>query len=357
MKAKEARTKWVDFKALKEKVGMADILKHYGLLDGLKERKNHELVGYCPIHDGEAQYNKNSFCCNTKKNAWNCFACGAGGNVLDFVAQMEDVEIRQAALLIQEWFDLTSAKKLAKKGGKSEPKPEPTAGKPEKTAGKSETPDSDKAPVNPVLTFELKDLDQNHPYLKERGLEKETIKEFGIGFCKRGLMKDRIALPIHNEDGELVAYAGRWSGDPPEDEPKYKLPPRFQKHLVLYNFHRAKELAEEHGLVLVEGFFDTMKLWQAGFRNVVALMGTSLSDEQAELLMEALTPGRKLALMLDPDEPGQKATREIVERLINKLYIKVIDLQENGMEADELSAEKIRDILGGHASEKQNGSQ
>lgn len=83
----KAKTKWVDFKTIEEKARMVEILKHYELLEGLKERKNHELAGFCPIHD-ESQYNKDSFCVNTRKNIWNCFACGAGGNVLDFVAQM-----------------------------------------------------------------------------------------------------------------------------------------------------------------------------------------------------------------------------------------------------------------------------
>lgn len=330
----KAKTKWVDFKAIKEKVGMEDILKHYELLDGLKERKNNELVGFCPIHDGEAQYNKNSFCVNTEKNAFNCFACGAGGNVLDFVGQMEEVDIRKAGLLIQEWFNLTPANRLAKKGER-------------KTAPEKEPQDSDEAPVNPPLTFELKELDQNHPYLKERGLTKETIKEFGIGFCKRGLMKDRIAIPIHSEHGELIAYAGRFAGDPPPDgEPKYKLPAKFRKHLVLYNFHRAREFSGENGLVLVEGFFDVMKVWQAGFKNVVALMGTVLSNEQEKLLIGSLAPDGKLALMLDPDEAGLRATGEITERLINKLYIKIIDLQEDGIEADSLAGKRIRELLG-----------
>ena len=98
---------------------------------------------------------------------------------------------------------------------------------------------------------------------------------------------------------------------------------------------------------MTEGFFDTMKLWQAGFKNVVALMGTSLSDEQAQLLIDALAPDGGLALMLDPDEPGQKATKETAERLITKLYVKVIDLQSEGVEPDGLSEEKIREMLGG----------
>ncbi len=265
---------------------------------------------------------------------------------MDFVAQMEDVDIRQAGLLIQEWFGLEQAKKLAKKVKR---KSEPTETKSEETAAKPEAPDSEESSVNPPLTFELKDLDQNHPYLKERGLNEETIKEFGIGFCKRGLMKDRIVIPIHNESGELVAYAGRWPGEPPEGESKYKLPPKFQKHLVLYNFHRAREFTGEQELVLVEGFFDTMWLWQVEFRSVVALMGTVLSDEQAELLIGALAPNGKLTLMLDPDEAGLRATKEITELLINSLYIKVFDLQEDGMEADSLPKDRIRELLGSNA--------
>jgi len=287
-------------------------------------------VGFCPIHD-ENRYNKSAFCVNTKKNVFNCFACGAHGNILDFVAQMEDVDIRQAGLLIADWFGID---------GEGQERKE----RRQKVDSQTATPENEA--VNPPLTFELKDLDSNHSYLQERGLEKEAIKEFGLGFCKRGLMKDRIAIPIHNENGELVAYAGRFARDPlAEGEPKYKLPPKFQKHLCLYNFHRARELAREKGLVLVEGFFDAMKVWQAGFKNVVALMGTVISDEQEKLLIGSLAPDGKLALMLDPDEAGLRATTEITERLINKLYIKIVDLQGD-TEADSLTKDRIKELLG-----------
>ena len=67
--------------------------------------------------------------------------------------------------------------------------------------------------MNPPLTFELKNLDHEHPYLEERGLAKENIKEVGIGFCSRSLMKGRIAITIYSENGELVAYAGRYPGE------------------------------------------------------------------------------------------------------------------------------------------------
>ena len=86
-------------------------------------------------------------------------------------------------------------------------------------------------------------------------------------------MKDRIAIPIHNSIGELVAYSGRWVGDPPDKEtPKYKLPSGFTKTLEVYNLHRARDEVGEKSLILVEGLFDCMKVWQAGFKNVAALI-------------------------------------------------------------------------------------
>ncbi len=71
---------------------------------------------------------------------------------------------------------------------------------------------------NPPMTFELKNLDVKHPYLKQRGVGAKTIKEFGLGYCNRGLMKDRVVIPIHNPKGELVAYAGRAAGEPPPQQ-------------------------------------------------------------------------------------------------------------------------------------------
>jgi hypothetical protein len=66
----KAKTKWIDFKALKEKVGIKGILEHYELIESLTERNNDELVGFCPIHDNN-RYNKDSFCVSTAKNVFN----------------------------------------------------------------------------------------------------------------------------------------------------------------------------------------------------------------------------------------------------------------------------------------------
>ena len=124
-------------------------------------------------------------------------------------------------------------------------------------------------PVNPPLTFTLK-LDPSHPYLVERGLSAEEVALFGLGSCSRGVTGGRICIPIHNEKGELVAYAGRWPGDDlPEGQERYKLPAKFQKSRALYNLNRV--VAGEH-IVLVEGYWSAIRLHSLGIP-VAALMG------------------------------------------------------------------------------------
>ena len=329
----KSKSEWVDFKEIKEKVSMEDILRHCGLLKGLR-RKENELVGFCPIHDRKCQ-NKGCFCANTTKNNWHCFSCEAGGNVLDFVSLMEGVDIRQAGLLIQKWFGIVSGedRKLAKEKKEVErPKRKEKKAEPEEAA-------------NPPLTFELKTLDTKHPYLKERGLKKETIKEFGLGYCKRGLMERRVVIPIHSEKGELIAYAGRYPGDPPEGELKYKLPPKFKKSLEVFNLNRVKNMGEDKGLILVEDFFDVFNLWQAGCKNVVALMGTSMSDEQERLIVEAVGEKGKVILMFDSSESGKSGSRDSLARLVSQVYVKLIKLGEGGFQPDSLSKEEINNLL------------
>ena len=251
---------------------------------------------------------------------------------------MEDADIRKAELLIEECFGSDdTGKEKTKRQRKS---------KQEELYSAKDSSGSAKEASNPRLTFELKNLGQSHTYLlRERDLDKKTIREFGIGFCNRGLMKGRTAIPIRDENGELVAYAGRYPGKPPEGESKYRVPPKFHKHLIPYSFHRAIQFSGEKNMVIVEGFFDAMKPWQSGFRNVVALMGASLSDEQEELLIGALGPGGKLALMLDSDKAGLRAAKDITKRLIAKLYVKAIDLREEEVGADGLAEERIKEML------------
>jgi DNA primase len=96
------RTRWVNYRELKEAVSIEQVLDRYGLLAGLT-RRGDNLEGACPIHGG---HSPRQFRVRATKNAYHCFSCDAGGNTLDFVAAMEDVEIRPAALLLVDWFKL-----------------------------------------------------------------------------------------------------------------------------------------------------------------------------------------------------------------------------------------------------------
>lgn len=343
----KASQQWVDFKEIKVQISLEKILEHYGILKTFK-RRGDNLIGPCPIHKGT---NHTQFHISLAKNNFNCFGhCKKGGNVIDFVCAMEGFDknnhedFRQAALLIQEWFEITSQSQPSASGPGEKPLQALTEKPTEQRSKEKDDPDQ---VVNPPLKFALKNLDSDHPYLYERGFTKETIQAFGLGFCSKGIMAGRIAIPIHNHAGELVAYLGRWPEDIgwPEGEGKYKLPPVFYKSMVLFNFHRAKEFARVQGLILVEGVFDCLKVWQAGFKNVVALLGSQLSEEQERLMVEAVGPGGKVALMFDEDAAGWSCRDEVSERLISCVYVKVIRLGDEGLQPDSLAEEEIKKLL------------
>ena len=332
-----SRKDWVDFKAIKEAVTMQMVLGHYGIT--LKE-KGESLVGTCPLHNGT---NPSQFSVSAQKSIWHCFGdCARGGNVLDFVMLKEGVPLKEAGQRLIQWFNLKSPPlKEERKAPPAEKKPESRSKQVERPSTARSGPGSAENGINPTLPFQLRSLDPDHEYLKARDLSPETIKEFGLGFCSRGMMKGRIAIPIHNENGELVAYAGRTLEEPSEENPKYTLPPNFKKSHVLFNLHRTQE---DH-LVLVEGFFDVFRLHQAGFPDSVALMGSSMSSEQEALLLERMGPHGHLILMFDGDDAGRKCTEEVTKRLIQKVYVKEVALEENE-QPDKLSKEEIEKLLG-----------
>lgn len=312
---------WVDFKAVKAVVSMQMLLDRYQV--NWLRKSGSELRGHCPIHKGEGQ---GAFHVNLSKNAFNCFSCQARGNVLDFVAAMEQCSVRDAGLKLKEWYSISS----------ETPAPATTKVKPAVGSGGVE----EKATVaNKPLSFQLKSVDSSHPYLAERGISKETAQAFGIGFFSgKGSMSGRVVIPIHNEPGELVAYAGRAIDG---SEPRYKLPAGFHKSLELFNLHRViGESNPERHVVLVEGFFDCLQVTQAGFP-CIALMGCSMSEAQEELLVKYFD---NAWLMLDGDEAGRKAQAECVTRIGRRMWVRLAEVPE-GKQPDHLSTEKIRQLL------------
>ncbi len=301
---------WVDFKAVKSAVTMRMVLDRYQV--NWLRKKGEELQGRCPIHQGEGQ---DTFHISLAKNAFHCFSCKARGNVLDFVAAMENCTVREAALKLRQWFSIAAAPVAVN----AEPQDREVA----------------ETPVDKPLSFQLQGVDAEHPYLKSRGITPETARTFGVGFFSgRGSMSGRVVIPIHNERGDLVAYAGRAIDD---SEPRYKLPAGFRKGQVLYNLHRVT--APE--VIIVEGFFDCMKVWQSLHPFVVALMGSSLSEHQGRLLLRQF---KNVSLLLDGDTAGREGADAIARRLVHKIHVRILDLAD-GKQPDQLSMDQLDELL------------
>ena len=175
----------------------------------------------------------------------------------------------------------------------------------------------------------------------------ETIIDFGIGFCSKGMMADRIAIPLHNVKGEVVAYAGRFIGAPPEGAPKYKLPAGFRKAQELFNIDRAVKEPADAPLVIVEGFFDAMKLHQHGCRKVVALMGSTMSAAQEQLIRQHTNSRSHVIVMLDENEAGQAGREDIACRLSKFCFVRVHQFDQPDLEPEHLTAEQVRQFMGG----------
>jgi DNA primase len=338
------KSKFVDFKAVKAVITMEQVLDHYGLLGKMK-RSADSLSGCCPIHKGS---NPTQFRVSVTKNVWNCFSeCKHGGNTLDFIARMEDVSIHAAALKAVEWFGLDPEAMSGDSTPETDQPEETPPGRPAARPKRPEAPALENGAPNQPLGFRLDKLEREHPYLTERGLTLETVVDFGIGFCAKGMMAGRIAIPIHNPAGQVVAYAGRWPGEPTEDTPKYKLPPGFRKSLELFNADRAFKEASDLPLVIVEGFFACMALHQQGCRKVVALMGSTLSVAQEELLRKHTDARSHIIVMLDEDEAGRAGREDLAVRLSRFAFVKVHSFAQENMQPEQLSADDLAAILEG----------
>jgi DNA primase len=337
------KSKFVDFKAVKAAITMEQVLEHYGILDRFK-RSGDSLSGPCPIHKGN---NPTQFRVSISKNVWNCFSeCKHGGNVLDFIARMDNVSIHAAATRAIEWFNLDPEAMSADSEQEAESTDEaPKAGDAPRPTAARPAPVVENGAPNKPLKFRLDKLERSHPYLAERGLTLETIVDFGIGFCAKGMMAERIAIPIQNPEGNVVAYAGRFPGEPAEGTPKYKLPQGFRKSLELYNIDRASK--ETGPLVIVEGFFGCMKLHQFGYRKVVALMGSTMSATQEELIKRHTDRNSQVIVMLDEDEAGKAGREDIAVRLAKFCFVKTHVFDQPDTQPENLSADEVRQILGG----------
>ncbi len=337
---------WIDFKALRAKLDFEAVLRHYGVE---VKRKGNQHHGYCPLPNHNGKRNSASFSANLERGIFQCFGCGAKGNVLEFATLMEKVNpqdgaaLREVALKLQQRFcpELEDNPKDTKKSA----------------APKSETAQpKNTAPVlvNAPLDFELKDLDRDHPYAKSRGFTAETIARFGLGFCSRGMLKDRLAIPLHDREGRLVGYAGRLVDDSAvsEDNPRYRFPGKrerdgkvfeFRKTRFLYNGFRITTPVDD--LLVVEGFTSVWWLHQNGLSSVVATMGADCSEKQAELAVSLVKPAGRVWILPDGDDAGGRHAQTLLTLISPYRFVRWVKLAD-GKQPTDYPATFFRDQMG-----------
>jgi DNA primase len=316
----------------------------------------------CPFHPDEEP----SCSVNLAKRLFPCFSCRAAGNALEFVHRMEardgsPVTLRQAGVTLagicgerpagggeaKAHQGRLEGRGKAVEGGTAQAPPAGPPARPGAPAGRGEGDPGQEEKAkrnNKPLGFALP-LDPSHPYLTERGIPPGLIEAFGLGYCGKGIMAGRVCVPIHDADGRTVAYAGRRVGsleDLPEGKGRYELPAGFRKELELFNLSR---VAHCRHVVVVEGFFGAIHLH--GLRTpAVALMGTSVSEAQLELLAHA--NARHVTVMLDGDKPGREAAEEVAGAIANVAWSRIVHLAD-GVQPDTIDRAQLERLLGrGH---------
>jgi DNA primase len=359
-----------DFNLVKTEVTMPMVLGFLGI--ELQERGK-TLRGQCPFQNGSG-HGKDAFI--AFETGWQCHSCGKKGNVLRFVAEKLGLTSDwEAAKWCYDTFGLeetvgpanapqnrlgngvdndagrmndhssrmtgSSARKIGlNKGSNSTSRPAEPDQKPEPQV-EAEVESSPKPETNKPLAFALKGITPQHPFLETRGFLPTHAEQLGAGFFPgKGSMSGRFVFPIHNQQGELVAYAGRALAD---QEPRWKLPEGFKKSLVLYNLNRVLGVPGE-SVVVVESFWGVMACVRAGVMNSVASMGRTISDAQLDLVRQF----PKITLLMDGDEPGRLASVENGTRLLGlpeRREVRIVFLPPDA-QPDHLSVEDLRKVLG-----------
>ena len=306
-----------EIEQIRKSANIIDIISSYIPLT----QKGKNYFGVCPFHEDHSP----SMSVSEEKQIYKCFSCGAAGNVFTFVSEYENVKFLEAVKIVADKCGIPFHGTITK-----------------------ERPKVNKEEYE-IMSLALKFYQNNlqstegkiaKEYLKKRALDETVIKEFDLGLALGGnvslnklllskkystdtliklglinehdgyindIFKYRIMFPIHDLDGNVVGFTGRIYEN--NDQAKYinsKESVIFKKGQILFNYHRAKsEIKRKKEAILVEGNMDAIRMYSSGIKNVLALMGTSLTKEQVSIIKSLRA---NIILMFDNDNAGEIAT-------------------------------------------------
>jgi len=316
---------------IKSRLDILDVVGRYITL----KRAGRNYKALCPFHGEKTP----SFVVFPDSQNWRCFGCGRGGDIFNFVMEQEGLEFREALQVLAELAGVDLAP------------PTPQQVEASEQAGRLRTLLSESASFFNRTLLEAPHAQHARDYVARRGLDDKTVMQFRVGYApnswdatthyltglgfsiaelvEAGMVvekdaggtydrfRDRLMIAIRDGRGDVVGFGARALAK--DANPKYINSPQsplFDKSSLLFGFSDARRsIRETETAVIVEGYMDVMQAHQAGFTNVVAQMGTALTEAQLQLLARYAS---RLILALDPDSAGQMATdrgREVIKRV------------------------------------------
>ena len=304
---------------IKSRLDIVDVITPYAPL----QRSGRAFRANCPFH----QERTPSFYVNQERQSWHCFgACATGGDIFTFIMQAQNIDFSEAL------------QQLAQQAGVNLPRRE-----------QREEQNISYQVNEAAADFFQRCLASSfgadaRQYLEQRGINRESVAKFQLGLSPpdgqalsnylqknqfnlqqiidaglthqnddgthRDSFRNRLTIPIRNTQGQLSGFSSRVLD---HSEPKYMNTAKtqiFDKSRLLYGLHLAKESARQEGIVIVEGYMDTITAHQHGYTNVVASMGTALTEQQ---VAEVKRLTDQVTMALDADSAGKQATLRTLE--------------------------------------------
>jgi DNA primase len=295
-----------NFEYIKKAINLVDVVEE----DTKLKRSGRSLKGLCPFHSEKTP----SFTVYPKTGNFHCFGCGANGTVIDyFMSRLNTKSASEVLMYVSSHYGIV------------------LQGFDEKQYKQRKQIISNK---RDEANSYYKHVQLAKEFIEQRKISMETFKKFGIGFDRE---REAIAIPFLNTYGEVVGISFRLFN---EDGPKYINEAEtevFKKSQLLYGLDKARKHIKKH-VYIVEGYFDVLALHDMGIPSVVAYCGSSMTEEQINLLSNYITSETKIYLVPDNDSTGMKEVHKNIHKLQGLLRnrISVVEMPQGIKDANDL---------------------